>query len=52
MKKLIASLLTISLLTTYSVIITGCGKSEKQKQEDAAKAFLSVQPRHDPNKSY
>ena len=52
MKKLITSFLTICLLTTYSVVITGCGKSEKQKQEDAAKAFLSVKPRNAPNKSY
>ena len=52
MNKFISSLITISLLTTYTVVITGCGKSEKQKQEEAAKAFLSVKPRHDPNKSY
>ena len=52
MKKLITSFLTISLLTTYSVVITGCGKSEKQKQEDAAKAFLSVKPRKDAHKGF
>jgi hypothetical protein len=52
MKQLVTMVFTILLLGTYSVFVTGCEKSEKQKQEDAAKAFLSVPPRNAPNKSY